>query len=301
MFFSYTRCEVGGVELLRRDPATGRWSRTELAKNGKDVLQDRPGFAVEGGTVFYAWAVFDSCEGNAVESPLKVALLPAGPKPAAPTRVLDVPDTRYAQGAAPAGDGRGGFWLAWEEYPDAVANSGAIRIAHWSPKGGWDEPRTISPPGFRDLPEPLPGFRVDTSSVPAIAVSKGVPYVVWASADSGRGRVYLWTPQGVRTLHDRGGDQLLPAVAPDPADGVVVSFSQTDAASGRMDRLLWRHGRAHVISSAPSLPRTDRFFDGRFLGWVSGLTRFRGRTVAVWPDVRRGSQGAVSAMTARVA
>ena len=202
MFFSYTECEVGGVELLRRDPATGRWSRTELAKNGKDVLQDRPGLAVEGNTIFYAWAVFDSCEGNAVESPLKVALVPAGPRPTAPRRVLDVPGTRYSQGAAPAGDGRGGFWLAWEEYPDAVANSGSIRIAHWSPKQGWNEPKTISPPGFRDLPEPLPGFDVDTSSVPAIAISNGVPHVVWASADSGRGRIYLWTPTG-RARHPR--------------------------------------------------------------------------------------------------
>ena len=300
MFFSYTRCDVGGVELLRRNPASGRWSRTELAGNGKDVLQDRPGLAVEGNKVFYAWAVFDSCEGDQVESPLKVALLPAGPRSAAPTRVLDVPGTRFAQGAAPAGDGHGGFWLAWEEYPDAVANSGAIRIGHWSPQGGWDDEKTISPPGFRDLPEPLPGFRLDTSSVPAIAVSKGIPHVVWASADSGRGRIYLWTPKGVRTLRDTGGDQLLPAIVADPAGGVVVSFSQADASTGTMQRLLWRQGRARVISSAPSLLRTDRFFNGRFLGWMSGLTWFRGRTIAVWPDVRRSGAGAVAAMTARV-
>jgi hypothetical protein len=293
MFFSYTRCEVGGVELLRRDPATGRWSRTELAKNGKDLLQDRPGFAVEGNTVFYAWAVFDSCEGNAVESPLKVAVLPAGSRPAAPRRLLDVPGTRYSQGAAPAGDGRGGFWVAWEEYPDAVANSGSIKLAHWRPAQGWNEPKTISPPGFRDLPEPLPGFDVDTSSVPAIAVSKGVPHVVWASADSGRGRIYLWTPAGVRAIHDTGGDQLLPAIAPQSGGGVVVSFSQADARTGQMDRLLWRSGRTRVISSAPSFPRAERFFDGRFLGWVSGLASYRGRMIAVWPDVRRGP-GAVT-------
>jgi hypothetical protein len=298
MFFSYTRCEVGGVELLRRDPGTGRWSRTELAANGKHVLQDRPGFAVEGRTVFYAWAVFDSCEGDQVQSRLKVALLPAGAASAPPRRVLDVPGSRYSQGAAPAGDGRGGFWLAWEEYPDAVANSGSIKLAHWSLKGGWDEPRTISPPGFRDLPEPLPGFRLDTSSVPAIAVSKGVPHVVWASADSGRGRITLWTPEGLETLHDTGGDQLLPAVTADRRGDVIVSFSQADAGSGRMDRLLWHAGRVRIISSAPSYPRAERFFDGRFVGWVSGLTQFRERPLAVWPDIRRGSRGAVSAMTA---
>jgi hypothetical protein len=298
MFFSYTECDVGGVELLRRDPATGRWSRTELATNGKDLLQDRPGFAVEGNTIFYAWTVFDSCEGNAVESPLKVALMPAGPRSAPPRRVLDVPGSRYSQGAVPAGDGHGGFWLAWEEYPDAVANSGSIRIAHWSPRQGWDEPKTISPPGFRDLPEPLPGFDVDTSSVPAIAISNDVPHVVWASADSGRGRIYLWTPKRVGAIHDTGGDQLLPAIAPVHGGGVVVSFSQADRRTGRMDRLLWRRGRARVISTAPSFPRAERFFDGRFLGWVSGLASFRGRTIAVWPDTRRGPKVVtVSAMS----
>jgi hypothetical protein len=135
--------------------------------------------------------------------------------------------------------------------------------------------------------------------VPAIAVSRGVPHVVWASADSGRGRIYLWTPKSIRIVHDTGGDQLLPAIAADPAGGVVVSFSQADARSGRMHRKLWRRGRVAVISSAPSFPRTERFFDGKFLGWVSGLAWFRGRTIAVWPDVRRGSRGAVSAMTAR--
>ncbi len=156
--------------------------------------------------------------------------MPAGPRSTPPRRVLDVPGSRYSQGAVPAGDGHGGFWLAWEEYPDAVANSGSIRIAHWNPVRGWNEPRTISPPGFRDLPEPLPGFDVDTSSVPAIAISKGVPHVVWASADSGRGRIYLWTPKRVRAIHDTGGDQLLPAIAPEHGGGVVVSFSQADTA-----------------------------------------------------------------------
>jgi hypothetical protein len=65
-----------------------------------------------------------------------------------------------------------------------------------------------------------------------------------------------------------------------------------------MDRLLWRRGRARVISTAPSFPRAERFFDGRFLGWVSGLTSFRGRTIAVWPDTRRGAKEVtVSAMS----
>lgn len=299
MFFSYTRCDIGGVELLRRDPATGRWSRTELASNGKTVLQDRPGFAVEGRTVVYAWARFDSCEGSQVESRLKVALLSSGPVAGPPRRVLDVPGSVYSQGAAPAGDGRGGFWLAWEEYPDATANVGSIKLVHWAPVEGWSEPKTISPPSFRDLPDPLPGFRLDTSSVPAIAVSKGVPHVVWASADSGPGRIFLWTPKGIETLHDAGGDQLLPAVAADGGDDVIVSFSRAKPRSGRIDRLLWRHGRVQVISSAPSYPRNDTFFTGRFIGWNSGLAFFHGRPISVWPDLRRRTQGkTVSAMTA---
>jgi hypothetical protein len=97
----------------------------------------------------------------------------------------------------------------------------------------------------------------------------------------------------VRAIHDTGGDQLLPAIAPQRGGGVVVSFSQADARTGQMDRLLWRSGRTRVISSAPSFPRAERFFDGRFLGWVSGLASYRGRMIAVWPDVRRGP-GAVT-------
>ena len=300
MFFSYTRCNVGGIELLRRDPRTGRWSRTEIASNGETVLQDRPGFAVEGNTVFYAWARFDSCEGTTVKSQLRVALLPAGPGSRPPGRILDVPGSTFSQGAVPAGDGRGGFWLAWEEYPDATANDGSIKLAHWSPRGGWDEPRTISSPGFRDLPEPLPGFRVDTSSVPTIAVSRGVPHVVWASADTGRGRIYLWTPKGLDAVHDVGGDQLLPAVAADLRGGVVVSFSQANRASRRINRLLWRAGNVTTISSAPSYPRDDTFFSGRFIGWNSGLTLFHGDPIAVWPDLRRSGRrdGAISVMSA---
>ena len=298
MFFSYTRCAVGGIELLRRDPTTGHWVRTEIASNGETVLQDRPGFAVEGRTVFYAWSRFDSCEGSAVRSELKVALLRSGATASPPYRVLDVPGSSFSQGAAPAGDGRRGFWLAWEEYPDATADDGSIKLAHWTPARGWDEPRTISPSGFRDLPDPLPGFRVDTSPVPAIAVSRGVPHVVWASGDSGRGRIYQWMPSGLTIVHDTGGDQLLPAVAAD-GRGAVVSFSQANRASGRVDRLLWEKGRVRRISSAPSYPGDDSFFSGRFIGWNSGLTLLHGDPIAIWPDIRRSSSaGALSAMTA---
>lgn len=125
---------------------------------------------------------------------------------------------------------------------------------------------------------------MDTSSVPAIAVSRGVPHVVWASADSGRGRISLWTPRGLDVLYDAGGDQLLPAVAANGRGAVVVSFSSADAKSGWVDRLLWRAGRVERISSAPSFPRDDRFFSGRFIGWNSGLAFFRGDPIAVWPD-----------------
>ena len=108
-----------------------------------------------------------------------------------------------------------------------------------------------------------------------------------------------WTPKGIETLHDAGGDQLLPAVAADGGDDVIVSFSRAKPRSGRIDRLLWRHGRVQVISSAPSYPRNDTFFTGRFIGWNSGSAFFHGRPISVWPDLRRRTQGkTVSAMTA---
>lgn len=297
MLFSYTRCDVGGIELLRRDPRSGTWARRQLAANGAGVLQDRPGLALAGDRIVVVWSRFESCEGSAVPSRLKATVLPTGPATQGPFRVLDVPGSTFSQGAAPAGDGLGGFWLAWEEFPDATAVDGAIRLARWRPGRGWEGPRTISPPGFRDLPDPLPGFRVDTTSLPAISVVRGRPYVVWASAETGRGRVTLWTPDGATVLHDRGGDQLLPAVAADARGGVFVAFSSADAKTGRIDRLLWHAGRVTRISSAPTHPASDAFFGGRFLGWVSGLTVFRGRPLATWPDLRRGSS-AFSAMTA---
>ena len=300
MFFSYSRCDTGGVELLRRDPRTGDWARTELARNGADVLQDRPGFAVEGGTIFYAWSRFDSCEGSAVASRLQVALVPAGARARSPRRILEVPGSAFSQGAAPAGDGRGGFWLAWEEYPDATADDGSIKLAHWTPRGGWGTARTISPPGFRDLPEPLPGFQIDTSSVPAIAVSNGVPHVVWASAESGRGRISMWTPRGLTILDNSGGDQLLPAITADGRGSVLVSFSRANRLRGTLDRLLWHDGRARRISSAPTYPVDDEFFSGRFLGWVSGLAVSRDDVLAVWPDLRRPGSGAITSMSARL-
>jgi hypothetical protein len=53
-----------------------------------------------------------------------------------------------------------------------------------------------------------------------------------------------------------------------------------------------------VISNVPSYPRAERYFDGRFLGWMSGLASYRGRTIAVWPDTRRGAREVtVSAMS----
>ncbi len=86
-----------------------------------------------------------------------------------------------------------------------------------------------------------------------------------------------------------------------PRAALLVSFSSADAKTGQVDRLLWRGGHVAKISSAPSYPRDDKFFSGRFIGWNSGLAVFRGDPIAVWPDLRRGSgpTGVVTAMTAR--
>jgi hypothetical protein len=130
--FNFARCTIGGVELGRRDPMTARWRVTQIAANSKTALQDRPALAVDVHSVYFAWTQFDSCEGEDGPSLLEVALLPTGSAPVKPTNVLQVPGSRFSQGAAIAADGDSGFWLAWEEFPDASASNGWIELAHWS-------------------------------------------------------------------------------------------------------------------------------------------------------------------------
>src|SRR5439155_8078276 len=76
--FSFTRCDVGGVELLRRDPASGAWRVTEVAQNSRTALQDSPSITVDSRTLYLAWTRFDSCTGDDGPSQLRVALLATG-------------------------------------------------------------------------------------------------------------------------------------------------------------------------------------------------------------------------------
>ena len=299
--FSFTRCDLGGVELLRRDPVSGTWRPVEIAQNSKEALQDRPSIAVDERTLYFSWTRFDSCRGDDGPSHLQVALLPAGSAAARPTSVLTVPSSTFSQGATIGADGRDGFWLAWEEYSDAYAATGWIELAHWSPAAGWNVPLRISPPQFRDLPSPLPGFRFSTTSAPVIAVVRGEPRVAWASSDSGVGRVYLWSPSGLSAVLDRGGDQLLPALAPDGLGGVAVSFSRADRRRHTLDRLVATSGRTRVVSTAPSYPNEDAFFSGRFIGDYTGLALVGGTPAPIWTDLRRHAGSLLepaSAMTA---
>jgi len=289
--FSFKRCNLGGVELARRDPSNGTWRVTEIASNSATALQDRPSLAADDHTVFFAWTRFDSCDGEDGPSHLQVALLPTGSRPAAPTTVLAAPRSSFSQGASIGSDGRGGFWISWEEYPDATAADGAIELAHWSPDAGWSGSRTISPPGFRDLPSPLRGFHFTTTSAPMLAVVGGQPRVAWASSDSGVGRVHLWSPSGAVTVDDHGGDQLMPALAPDGHGGVAASFSRVSRRRGALERLVIAQGHTRMISTAASYPNRDAFFSGRFIGDYTGMTFFAGSPTPIWTDLRPAAGG----------
>jgi hypothetical protein len=233
IYFNRNHCDVGGIELMRRDPATGSWSYRQLAANSEGAFQDKPAIALGGGKVFVSWSHFGACDGEDVPSPIEVAELPTGAASVAPSAVLSVPGSTYSQGSSLAADGQGGFWVAWEEFPTAASSAGEIRLAHHT-AAGWEPWRTISPPGFRDLPNPLTGFRFRDDSFPALALVGGVPWVAWASSDGGIGRVRLWTGSAAAVVAPSGGDHLFPAIAADGSGGAYVSYGQT-AADGTND------------------------------------------------------------------
>jgi hypothetical protein len=298
--FSFTDCSLGGIELARRDPGTGSWQLTQLARNSNSTLQDRPVLALDARTAYVAWDRFDSCSGEDGPSQIQVALLPTAATKLAPSLRLSAPGSTFSAGPTLAADGQGGFWLAWEEYADASAGTGRIELVHWSRSSGWSTAQTISPPGFRDLPNPLPGFRFATNSTPALAVSGGIPWVAWASADSGPGRVSLWSRGKVAAVDDAGGDQLLPALAPDGRGGVAVAFSLADRRQQSLLRVLFENGRLRTVSTRPSYPNADAFFGGRFIGDYEGLALRGHVAVPIWTDLRGPLLGAdaATAMTA---
>ncbi|TMK83552.1 MAG: hypothetical protein E6G44_11620, partial [Actinobacteria bacterium] len=216
IYFDYDDCNIGGVELARRDPATGSWTYYEIDTNDANHFQDKPAIMQRGGKVFVAWVEYDSCF-DAGTATMKVAVFKAGADSVPPTKILTVPGSSNSQGAALATDGGKGFWLAWEEYTGGAK----IMLAHWSKATGWSTPQKISPAGFRDLPSPLPGFRFRNDSFPAITLSGDAPQVVWTSYDTGKGRCYLWANDSVTLVKDSGGHQFFPSIATD-AQGEVA-------------------------------------------------------------------------------
>jgi len=289
LFFNFYRCNMGGVELLRRDPATGAWSYFQIASNSRSQFQDKPAVAVGGSNVYVSWTQFGSCSGVNVPSPIKVAVFGQGASSGAPSQILPVPGSTYSQGSSIQSDGSGGFWLAWEEYPSASATVGAIKLVHYDGTA-FEAPQTISPSGFTDLPSPLKGFSFRDNSFPALAVIGSQPSVVWTSYDTGVGRAYLWTPShAASAVANSGGSQFFPSITGDGSGGAFIAYSQINAGTQSYDQWL-----AHVtsttattkISTASSYPNNDAFFNGQFIGDYNGITAAAGTAHPIWTDIR---------------
>jgi hypothetical protein len=290
IFFNFNNCGVGGVELLRRNPSTGAWTYYQIAANSRSQFQDKPAIALSGSNVLVSWTQFGSCSGVNVTSPIKVAVFPQGASSVAPSTILSVPGSTYSQGSSIQGDGSGGFWIAWEEYPSATATIGSIKVVHYS-GGVFGTPQTISPTGFKDLPSPLPGFSFRNNSFPALAVVSGQPRVTWTSYDTGVGRAYLWTPtQAATIVSNTGGSQFFPAITGDGSGGVFVSYSQINAGTSTYDQwvshMTGTGTTTTKVSTASSFPNNDAFFSGQFIGDYSGMTATAGTAHPIWTDIR---------------
>lgn len=288
IFFDYGDCNIGGVELARRDPRDGTWSYYQILPNSDTAFQDKPAVALSSNHVFVAWTRVGSCTGVGATSPIRVAVFPTGPASVPPVATLKVPGSKYSQGAAMASDGHGGIWIAWEEFPSATATIGSIWVGHWrGPSLGWGTPFKASPAGFIDLPSPLPGFGFRDNSFPALAVANGQPLVAWCSADSGVGRAYLWANGAEAMLSDSGNDQFFPALVVDDGGIPAVTWSQTDTAAGTFDQYLSYNGRVSKISTASSHPNEDNIFGGTFIGDYSAMTVDGTSIHPIWTDLRR--------------
>src|SRR5919201_1367168 len=122
----------GDVDLLRRNPSSGAWTYFQIAGNSRKQFQDKPAIALSGSNVLVSWTQFGSCSGVNVASPIKVAIFPQGASSVPPTTILSVPGSTNSQGSSIQGDGSGGFWIAWEEYPSPSATIGSIKLVHYS-------------------------------------------------------------------------------------------------------------------------------------------------------------------------
>jgi hypothetical protein len=288
IYFDYNDCAVGGVELARKDPSSGSWSYYQILPNSNTPrFQDKPAVMQDGRHVFVGWTEYHGsfCTGFTDIYPLHIAVFAPGPASNPPIKVLSVPGSTNSAGVALSSDGRGGFWVTWEEFPTPTSLAGTIKLNRWRPGGGWGATQTISPPGFTDLPSPLPGFVFRDNSFPMIATALGKPKVVWCSYDTGVGRTYLWSSGTVTTVSNSGGDQFFASIAADSSGGLAISWSQTNQANGSFDQYL-SYGSVSKISTASSFPNSDPFFGGTFIGDYNATT-IRGTTPhPIWTDIR---------------
>jgi hypothetical protein len=287
IYFDYYDCPVGGVELARRDPSNGSWSYYQILSNANNRLQDKPAIMQDGKHVFVSWTEYHGsfCIGFNDIFPLHVAIFAPGPTSGPPIKTLQVPGSTYSAGVALASDRRGGFWITWEEFPSPTSLTGTIKLNHWQSGAGWGVTQTISPPGFTDLPSPLPGFVFRDNSFPMIATVGRKPKVVWSSYDSGVGRTYLWSNGVVTKVSDSGGDQFFPSIGVDTAGALAISWSQTDQSNASYDQYL-SYGGVSKISTASSFPNNDTFFLGAFIGDYNAATVRGTSPHPIWTDVR---------------
>lgn len=305
LFFNFDNCKVGGVELLYAPTPTGStapsWKAMQLESNSAGMFEDKPAITVSGSHLYESWTHFGSCSGTDVTSPIQFeAFSISGGAPSNGSGIQSVPGSVYSQGSALTPDGSGGFWIAWEEFPNATATIGSIRLAHYTGSGfdsalgngkGYE---TISPSTFTDLPSPLPGFEFRTNSFPAIALVSGQPEVVWTSYDTGEGLAYLWASGTVSEVAAplNGGDQFFPSIALSGSQ-VYVAFSEGTAAysavasSDTYDQRLVAVGlTATTVSTAPSYPNKDAFFSGQFIGDYNQMVGFDTSARPMWTDLR---------------
>ena len=285
IYFDYFDCVIGGVELSRRDPATGQWRNYEIKVNTNNAFQDKPAIAQDGAHVFVSWDEYLGCFGSSGQSVTRVAVFDAGPDPTPPLAMLTVPGTTNSAGSSIAPDGSGGFWIAVEDF----GPPSSIKLAHYVPGSGWTGPQTISPDSFTDLPSPLPGFTFRNNSFPALAVVGGQPKVVWTSYDTGVGRTYLWSAGSVSMVSDSGGSHFFPAIAVTAGGRLAISWSQTDQASQTYDQYLSLAGAVSRVSNYRSRPNEDCFFGGSFIGDYNSITAVGESAHPIWTQVTRPS------------
>jgi hypothetical protein len=291
IYFDYFDCTVGGVQLARQDPSDGSWSYYQISPNSNDRFQDKPAVLQDAshGHVFVGWTEYHGsfCIGFNDVFPLRIAMFDSGPDSTPPIKVLSVPGSTYSAGVALASDTEGGFWVTWEEFPSPTSLVGSIKLNHWRPGRGWDmATKTISPPGFTDLPSPLPGFAFRVNSFPMITFALAQPRVVWNSYDTGVGRTYRWQAGRLRIESNSGGDQFFASIGVNSGGKNVISWSQTDQSNLSFDQYLSNNRVLSKVSTASSFPNNDTFFGGTFIGDYNATVVAALTPHPIWTDVR---------------